>query len=67
MIIYAGTSGKLDAIPVDRLADYEKGLFDYIEQRNPQIFIDIRTKKALDDTLKATLDKVIADFTATFA
>lgn len=67
VIIYAGTSGKLDAIPVDRLADYEKGLFDYIEQRNPQIFIDIRTKKALDDTLKATLDKVIADYTATFA
>ena len=67
VIIYAGTSGKLDKIPVERLGDFERGLYEFIEQRQPKVFEDIRTKKALDDTIKGTLDKSIAEYTATFA
>ncbi len=66
VIIYAGTSGKLDKIAVDRLAAFERGLYDFIDQRQPKLFEDIRTKKALDDTLKGTLDKTIAEYSASF-
>lgn len=66
-IIYAGTSGALDKFPVERIGDYEKGYLEYIESKYPQILEQIRTKKALDDQLKAVLDKAISEYGATFA
>jgi len=67
VIIYAGTSGKLDKVPVARLGDYERGLFEYLENRYASLLSTIRTKKALDDELKATLNKAIDEFQSTFA
>ncbi len=66
VIIYAGTSGKLDKVPSDRVNDFEKGFYDYIDQKNPKIFEDIRTKKGLDDGLKAAIDQALAEFTPSF-
>jgi F-type H+/Na+-transporting ATPase subunit alpha len=66
VIIYAGTSGKLDKVPADRVNDFEKGLYEYIDQKHPKLFEDIRTKKALDDALKAAVDQAIAEFTPSF-
>jgi F-type H+-transporting ATPase subunit alpha len=67
VIIYAGTSGKLDKIPVERIADFEKGLFEYLESKYSSVFETVKTKKELDNTLKASIDKAIEEFTATFA
>jgi len=67
VMIYAGTSGSLDKIPVNRISDYEKGLYDYIDQKHPEIFTTIREKKAIDDGTKATLNKALETFQATFA
>jgi len=55
VIIYAGTKGYLDAFPVGKLAEYEKGLYAFIESKYPQIFETLRTKKILDKELEATL------------
>ena len=35
LIIYAGTQGLLDDLPVDQLRDFEKGLNAYVETSNP--------------------------------
>lgn len=67
VIVYAGTSGALDKIPTERLADYEKGLYEYIDLKQPEVFAAIREKKQLDDATKGTLNKVIESFQATFA
>ena len=67
VIIYAANSGRLDKIPVDRLGDYERGLYDFIEQRTPKIFENIRTKKTIDDELKGTLDRTLEEYTNSFA
>ncbi len=66
LIIYAGTSGAVDKVPTARLGDFEKGLFSFVEQKYPAIFEGIRTKKALDDGLKADINKAMAEFQSTF-
>ncbi len=67
VIVFAGTSGKLDKIPTGRINDFEKGLYDYIDLKHPEVFAAIREKKSLDDALKATLNKILDTYQATFA
>jgi len=67
IIIYAGTSGALDKIPVARLVDYEKGLFDYVEQSHSALLQTIKEKKTLDDGLKKQLDQALTSYNSTFA
>src|ERR1700756_5017354 len=66
LIIYAGTQGLLDELPVDQLRDFEKGLYAYVETSAPSIFKDIEEKKTLDDDLKAAMTKVIKEFRERF-
>jgi F-type H+-transporting ATPase subunit alpha len=66
VIVYAGTSGALDDLPVDRIADFEKGFFDFIDQKHPGILETIHSKKTLDDGLKADMDKAFKEFQARF-
>jgi F-type H+-transporting ATPase subunit alpha len=51
-ILFAGTRGFLDALPVDVLAKYEAGLYKFIEDRYPQVFENLKEKKAIDDDLE---------------
>ena len=55
VIIYAGTKGFLDGLPVAKLGAYEKGFYAFIDSKYPQIFETLRTKKVLDKELEATL------------
>jgi F-type H+/Na+-transporting ATPase subunit alpha len=66
-IIFAGTTGYLDAIPTSEVRDFETGLYQFIETRTPQVFRGIAEKKQLDDQLKAALDGAVKEFAATFA
>jgi F-type H+-transporting ATPase subunit alpha len=65
-IIYAGTKGWLDKLPVDTLADYEAELYNYIESNDPSIFADLKEKLAFDDDLRGKLEKVLTSFGDTF-
>lgn len=65
-ILYAGTKGHLDTLPVDVLAVYEAELYDYIERSAPDIFNDLREKEAIDDDLDGRMKKAITAFTAEF-
>ncbi len=66
-IIYAGTQGLLDDMPIDQLRDFEKGLNAYVETSNPGILQAIEEKKVLDDDLKAAMTKVIKEYKERFA
>ncbi|WP_437813418.1 F0F1 ATP synthase subunit alpha [Sorangium sp. So ce1078] len=59
LIIYAGTQGLLDDLPVSSLARFEEELYKFVESKHAQIFADIREKKALDDDLKSRMTKAI--------
>ena len=65
-IIFAGTGGFLDDLPVDQCRDFEQGLYRYIETNDPGIFETIETKKALDEDLKNQMKKAIKDYKDTF-
>src|SRR5881398_1321529 len=54
-IIFAGTNGYLDAVPISELRSFETELYKFIETRHPQVFKGIAEKKQLDDQLKAGL------------
>jgi F-type H+-transporting ATPase subunit alpha len=65
-ILYAGTRGFLDKYPVDALADYEKQLYDFVESKHPDLWVDLEAKKAIDDDLDAKFKKVLGEFDTVF-
>ncbi|HWY55523.1 MAG TPA: F0F1 ATP synthase subunit alpha [Terriglobales bacterium] len=66
LIIYAGTNGFLDDLPVDQVRDFEAELYKYVDTTNPGILRTIMEKKILDDNLKAELNKTIKECKETF-
>ncbi|WP_437734261.1 F0F1 ATP synthase subunit alpha [Sorangium sp. So ce1335] len=66
LIIYAGTQGLLDDLPVSSLARFEEELYKFIDSKHAQIFSDIREKKVLDDDLKSRMTKAIEAYKKRF-
>jgi len=65
-IIYAGSNGYLDKLPVGVLAEYEQELYTYIESNEPSIFTDLVEEMAFTDPIKEKLNKVLTSFGETF-
>jgi F-type H+-transporting ATPase subunit alpha len=59
LIIFAGTNGFFDDLPVDQVRDFEAELYKYVDATNPGLLRAIMEKKVLDDALKAEMSKVI--------
>ena len=66
IIIFAGSNGYCDNIPVKQLVQFEKELFAYIRMNHPDIISDLENKKAIDAEVKSKLDKVLKEFGAKF-
>lgn len=66
VIIYAATRRYLLDIAVDRILEFESGLFEYIQTNNPDIFEKIREEKKLSEELEDALKKAITEFKETF-
>ena len=64
VLIFAGTKGFLDDIAVSRIKEFEDGIYPFIEANHPDIFEQIRSKKALDSDLEEKLAKAINEFKA---
>jgi F-type H+/Na+-transporting ATPase subunit alpha len=62
VIIYAGTKGYTDELPVPSLKRYEQELMAFVEASHPDVFEGIRTKKALDKDLTAKLEGALKAF-----
>jgi F-type H+-transporting ATPase subunit alpha len=67
LIIYAGTQGLLDDMPVEQLRDFEKGLYVYVDSTNPGLLKAIEEKKVLDDELRNAMTKIIKEYKERFA
>jgi F-type H+-transporting ATPase subunit alpha len=59
LIIFAGTGGFLDDLPVNQVRDFEKELYEYVDATQAGLLRTIMEKKILDDALKAQLTDVI--------
>ena len=66
LIIYAGTNGFLDDLAVAECREFEKGLNKYVDSMNPGLFQAIETKKALDDDIKADMNKTLKEYKERF-
>ena len=61
LVIFAGTGGFLDDMPVGQVRPFELELHKYVDTANPGLLQKIMEKKILDDGLKAEMTKVIKD------
>jgi F-type H+/Na+-transporting ATPase subunit alpha len=60
--VYAGTAGYTDKLPVESLKQYEQDLYRYIDEKHPELWTEIKTKRAITDDIKKTLDKALKSF-----
>jgi F-type H+-transporting ATPase subunit alpha len=65
-IIFAGTKGYLDKLPLNTLADYEQDLYAYVASNDPAIFDTLKEKKIIDKALEEKMHSTIKAFTETF-
>ena len=66
LIIFAGTKGYLDDLPVEECRRFEEELYRFIDNAHPKIWEEIRTKKVLDDDLRSQISAAIEEFKARF-
>ncbi len=62
MVIWSATNGHLDNVPVDRVAEWEKGFLDFIDQSHSEIRTKMVDTKALGDDVVEGLEKAVAEF-----
>jgi F-type H+-transporting ATPase subunit alpha len=67
VIIYAGTNGFLDEVPVPDVHDFEDGLHRFIETRFGNVLAAIRDRKVLDDEIRSALNAALKEFNEQFA
>ena len=66
IIIYAVTKKFVIDIPVDKILDFEQGLFDFIDTKYPQIPESIKETKELSEDTEKLLVSAIEEFRKTF-
>ncbi|MBF0452497.1 MAG: F0F1 ATP synthase subunit alpha [Candidatus Magnetomorum sp.] len=65
-ILYAGTRGFLDSLPLNKLDDYENGLYEFIENKYPNVFKSLDEKQAIDDDLDKLMKQALTEYTEEF-
>jgi F-type H+-transporting ATPase subunit alpha len=66
MIIWAGTKGYLDDLPVEVCRKFEAELYRFLDNAQRAVLDEIRTKKVLDADLTAKIKAIIEEFKARF-
>jgi F-type H+-transporting ATPase subunit alpha len=62
LIIYAGTNGVLDDLPVEACRPFEEGLYRFVENAHPALLKDLREKKTIDDDIKGRMNAILKEF-----
>jgi F-type H+/Na+-transporting ATPase subunit alpha len=65
-VIFAGTRGYTDKIPVEHVARYEKELRSYLKGEHAKVLEQIRETKKLDKAVEESLAKALEAFAAVF-
>ncbi|MCE5294604.1 MAG: F0F1 ATP synthase subunit alpha, partial [Chlamydiales bacterium] len=66
MILFAGTNGYLDSIPLHHVKKYERELFAFMDKEYPEVPEVIRTKKEVDAQTTEKLRTAVSLFTKEF-
>jgi F-type H+-transporting ATPase subunit alpha len=66
LIIYAGTNGFVDHLPVSAIKRYEQELIAFVESKYPEMLQEIVKKRELNDELRQKINKVLEEFKERF-
>ena len=64
-VIYAGTKGYLDDVPVDRIGEFQSKLLQYIDQQFSSLRSKLAEQKDLTDEIEKSLKEALEKFKAT--
>ncbi len=67
VVLFAGTQGFLDPLPVEKVGAFEQGLLTFMREKHPEILETIRTEKELTDETTAKLREAVEAFAKAFA
>ncbi len=62
MVVYAGTNGYLDDVPVNKVLDFQNKFIDYVNGSAADLRTELAEKKTLSDDVEAKLKQTLADF-----
>jgi F-type H+/Na+-transporting ATPase subunit alpha len=65
-IVYAGTNGYLDELPVTSVRAFETGLYAFLDTKYPDVIHDLKVKYELTDAIEARLKQAIEAYKAEF-
>jgi F-type H+/Na+-transporting ATPase subunit alpha len=65
-IVYAGTHGYLDDVPLEKCRDFEGGLCEYLDVNGEKFMESLRKEKALSKELEENLNRFLSDFKKEF-
>ncbi len=66
LIIFAGTNGYLDDLPVEACQRFERELYAFMDTSHPDVLRDIAEKKELDDDLLKRMHAALKEFKEQF-
>jgi F-type H+-transporting ATPase subunit alpha len=66
LVIFAGTSGLLDDLPVADVQRFEKGLIEFVRTRYASLLVQIVQKKQITDEARPELKRAIGEYKEQF-
>jgi F-type H+/Na+-transporting ATPase subunit alpha len=66
VILFAGTQGLLDDLPVDQVRPFETFLYQWMERKQEKTFAEVREKRELSKEMFDTLGKLVGEAKAEF-
>jgi F-type H+-transporting ATPase subunit alpha len=62
LVLYAGTQGYVDTLPVSKVGAYQEGLISYFETEKKATMDELRASKALDESVVRAFKEGIKAF-----
>ncbi|KAA3660697.1 MAG: F0F1 ATP synthase subunit alpha, partial [Calditrichaeota bacterium] len=66
VLIFLGSEGYLDELPIDKVSTMQDDYFSFIESNYPEILTDLAEKKAISDEIRSGLEKMCSEFVKMF-
>ena len=66
VLLYAGAHGYIDNYPESALKKYEQEMLSYVENKHPDLLVEIKEKEQLDSTIEDKLTSALNNFKEQF-
>jgi len=66
LVLFAGSKGYLDKLPVERIKAYEPEVLNYVKSKYPEIMSEIEDKKVISPELEKKMKDALSEFEGIF-